>query len=135
MNKDIRKLLVLIGSFALFISCSTSRVAINTTTHQKFVISESEIETKIQVFISDAPDNVIYEYIVFNRQQVPVMEEDTQSGKMLTAVINNGTRSILPIAQPKIVDLPNQLTYSINGKQDYILLRDIKFLPSKINRM
>ncbi len=135
MCKDIRFLVVLVSATLMFLSCAGSSFSVSDATHQKYVLSESEVETVIRVYIDDLPETAEIRSIVFNRVKVPATTETINGRTVVTGIIKKGITTPDQVNKQSIVDEPNQIIYTIDGKSDYINLSNIRFLPSKMKLM
>jgi len=129
-----KSLTILIFSCFFFLYGCTSHFIVDNTTHNKIVVNESSNTEFINVYVKDVEKDVTFESIIYNRTKLDVSVETLENGMTeITAVKQNGGPVIIGKEQP-MVDEPNQLVYTVNGKKQKVQLNEIEYLPTKLGK-
>lgn len=125
--------LTALGVFQLLISCVSNHATIKETTAQRIVLNESSRATVLDVYLQNVEEGVTFNYLVYNRQKVDVAVEDIdEMSKKISALVQAGGPFVNGTDQ-ETVNEPNQLVYTVEGKQYFLKLDDIVYLPTKLN--
>jgi len=109
-----------------------SRFNVDKASYQSWRISETEMGKDIILEISDVPEGIEFQSLVFGRQEVDIQEVNKDNGKVtLKATIQQG-KSIVENSEQKSVNKPDQLNFSRNGKSDFVQLSDWERKPTKL---
>lgn len=109
-----------------------NHVTIKETQAQRIAIGESSRATKIDVYLDEVEEGVEFNYLVYNRQKVTVSEEMSDiDERKISAMIQAGA-PVIKGTEQETVNQPNQLVYTLDGKQHKLMLDNIQYQPTKI---
>ncbi len=131
--KTSLKIISFFLSIMTVVCCSSKKymMHVKRTTVQKMVFNETEMDTKISIYLDESPLENTYTSLVFNRQEVPVTVDTTDNLIRVTGIIQNIKQRNEAFNQ-KEVDKSNRLNYTHHGEKAFYQLDNIDFLPTKI---
>ncbi|MBX2845839.1 MAG: hypothetical protein KTR13_06450 [Saprospiraceae bacterium] len=119
--------LLLVGILGLCLQNCTSKARpfeVEQASYQSWKLSETEMGTALEVTLSKVNDDAQFESIVFNRQQVSVLEViRTGNDVVLKALVQQGEKAIDNLSQVSVNE-SNRVYYAIDGKTDFYQLPD-----------
>lgn len=105
---------------------------IESSTYQNWRVSETEMGSTIEIELSNVGESVDFSHLIFQRQKVSVQQINQENGKVLLKALVQRGKAIVENSGQTIVNKPDQLIYSVDGKTTYIQLTDWQRKPTQL---
>lgn len=137
MNKGIYCIIVFFLAMTLH-SCGTSNgvhktpFELDKASYQSWKLSDNSSGKNIEITVSNVGEGVTFNQLIFERQLVSVETIDQNDGTLLIKATTQQGQEIIEGKDQNIVNKPDQLIYSVNGKDSFIQLTDWERKPTVI---